>query len=368
MKTVFKSLALAAIVAASFTACHTEGEPTKIVVNNVVRTSSKILVVNANVDATFTFGGQTQNGTTARFETNANTGVVTVTADGRRAVTLNIDFNGGEYLEYDVVLATKGDTFVAAEAEADGAAPVSNGEQNAEENDGVTAEFSVAGNSNTGTTGDYSITVFTPTDTDNDVENAEKNSEINEAVLGLDCKPDGAVFETPIVVTVNIPGSDGFDITCVGENKEEAQMVRTGDKAQVTLEHFSVWEFVLKAIADVITTDIQTSEYSGNAATGVIEYKFKYGYENSDNASLIAKYLKKLFGVPAKERAKKVTFDKKEGTARLKVEQQVKTYTFSSGTKTFTVKVFGKVTETLAIEAAPEVAPEIPTHNGGGND
>jgi hypothetical protein len=369
MKNLIKTLALGAVVIASFTACHTREGETTTQIDNVVRTSTRVLVINTNVSASISFGGQTINGTTATFNTNANTGKVNITATGKKAVTLDIDFNGGEYLAYDITLVSEAPAVAAATAEAEGAAPVSNGDANAADNDGVTADFSVAGNSNTGTTGDYSITVFTPTEVETDIEEVKKNEQIEEPVLALDCRPDGAVFENPITVNVNIPESDGFDLGCFDENGNETTSAHTGDKLQIQLTHFSIWDIILKAkLVNDPTVDVVENVYTADASKGAIAYTFKFGFDNNAKSPLIVKYLKKLFGISARDAKKTVTFKKVEGTAKLTVKQQVTTYNFESGSQKFSVTVYGKVTENLSIEAAPEVVPVIPTHGGGSND
>lgn len=368
MKNLIKSLALGAIVAASFTACHTgESEPS-VVVDNVVRTSTRMLVINTNVAASINFGGQTINGQTATFNTNANTGTVNITAAGKKAVTFDIDFNGGEYLEYDIELVSEAPAVPAATAEAVGADPVSNGEENAEDNGGVTAEYSVAGNTNTGVTGDYSITVFTPAEVETDIEEVQKNEKIEEAVLALDCRPDGAVFENPITVNVNIPESEGYDLGCYDENDNETTSSHTGDKLQIQLTHFSIWDIVLKAKLTDIKETVKEDVYTGDASKGSISYNFKFGFDNNAKSPLIIKYLKKLFGVAVKDVNKTVTFKKVEGKAKLTVKQKVTTYNFTSGSHTFNVNVYGKVTESLSIETSEEDAPVVPTHGGGSND
>ena len=368
MKNLIKTLALGAVVIASFTACHTrEGEATTQV-DNVVRTSTRVLVINTNVSASISFGGQTFNGTKATFNTNANTGKVNITATGKKAVALDIDFNGGEYLAYDITLVSEAPAVAAATAEAPGAAPVSNGDANAADNDGVTADFSVAGNSNTGTTGDYSITVFTPTEVETDIEEVKKNEQIEEPVLALDCRPDGAVFENPITVNVNIPESEGFNLGCYDENDNETTSSHTGDKLQIQLTHFSIWDIVLKAELTDMKETVKENVYSGDASKGSISYNFKFGFDNNAKSPLIIKYLKKLFGVAVKDVNKTVTFKKVEGKAKLTVKQKVTTYNFTSGSHTFNVNVYGKVTESLSIETSEEDAPVVPTHGGGSND
>lgn len=367
MKSLLKNVAFGVLVAASLTACHTESDNT-VVVPDVVRTSAKMLVLHANTSATFTYGGQTKTGTDVTFNPTANAGTVNITATGKNALALDFDFNGGEYLEYDVVLVTPAPAVAANVAEATGANPVKNGDINAQENGGVTAEFSVAGNTNNGTTGPYSITVFTPASTQTDVEDIEKSDVVEEPVLSLDCRPDGAVFENPINVTMNVPGSAGYNVGCYDENGDEIPSSHVGDQVQFELSHFSFYDLILKATAANIKENVQEYVYTGDAAKGSIDYTLKYGFENNDNSSLIKKFLNKLYGTAVKDNSKSVTFKKVDGTAKLIVSQEVKDYEYTSGDKTFTVRVYGKINEKLEIEAATEVAPTIPTHNGGSND
>lgn len=368
MKNLVKTLAFGAIVAASFTACHNEEGVSNVPVNNVVITSARVLVVRANTSATFTLGSETKTGTEVTFNTSASTGTVNITATGKKAMTLNFDFNGGNYLEREVELVSNLDpaqVIPAATAEAPGADAVSNGTVNAQENGGVTAEFSVAGNTNNGVTGDYSVMVFSPASADVDIENAEKNDPIEESLLALDCQPDGAIFATPITVDMNIPGSDGYDITCVSENGDMPDAVtHVGDKLSITLGHFSIWDIVLNAtLKDVQTTELENN-YTGNAADGSIKYNFNFGFESDATSSIVNKFLKKLFGVAKKSVEKTATFNKFNGTAILNVKQEVTTYTFEAG-KEFTVTVYGSVKENLTLEVQPDDATEVKTHDGG---
>lgn len=372
MKNLIRNLAFCALVAGTFTACH-KGEyedpsTTPVTVNGVVYTSLNKLVVRSNTAATFTLGTETKTGTEATFETNLATGTVNVTATGKRAVALNFDFNGGSYLEKSVTLVTEGTSVPAATAEAAGAADVENGDTNAAENDGVTASFNVGGNTNTGTTGDYSVTVFAPTDVDQDADDLNNGTAVKERVLSLDCQPDGAQFASPITVKVNIPGSSELNVGCFDEDGVEAASAQAGDQLSVTLNHFSIWDIIIKATCLSVTTEKKEIKVEGDASKGSLTYKFDYGFETEDASNvLINKYLTKLFGVAKKAVEKNITFTAVEGgTASLTVSQVVTTYTFKSSGKTFKAVVYGKVTEgNLSVEAPAVVVPTIRTHSGG---
>ena len=347
-------------------------ETLSVVVDNVAFAATNTLAVRSNAEATFTFAGQTQTGTEATFETTAKTGNLKVTATGMRPVEMKVSFAKTDYLEFEVALVSMGNAVPAAVAEATtGAADVTNGADNAADNDGVEVCFNVAGNANDGTTGDYSVTVFTPEYVETNTDVISTNTEANEPVLALDCQPDGAKFRTPITMTVNIPGSEGFNVACVNaENKSDVAIaVANGNQHQFTLDHFSIWDIVLNATGSM-TKSTQTITAEGDAGTGSLRYEFDYGFETQTTSTLVSKYLKKVFGITKKKSSKSIRFDAVQGgTAKLTATQEVKTYTFKSNNQTFTATVYGKVTvNNLSITAPAPVAPTIKTHSGGASD
>ena len=389
MKKLFRNLAFCALVASTFTACHSDGndevygepeivpQPTQLDLKDAI-TKTNTLVVTSNVNATFKFAGKTLTGTEATFENAPTTGVLKVSATGKLPVTMNVSFaNDENYKEFEVTLVSQAPSVTADDAENNGVS-VTNGDANAQENDGVTASFNVAGNPNTdpATAGqDYSITVFTPTEVDKDAESLTADAPIAEPVLSLDCQPDGAQFANPINVKVTVPGASGYEIGCIGENDEVPVYAQTGNELNVQLSHFSVWDIVLKATVDNVTTEtISLEDVDGDASTGSLTYKFYYGFETETTHGLIQKYLKKVFGIAKKESSKRVTFPAvANGTAKLKLSQQVKTYTIKSGNTTFTAKVYGKVTvNSLTVDVPegeqPTISPAEETvvnHSGG---
>ena len=374
-KNVLKLASFAAglCVAMTLTSCHNgeDYQEQTTVVNNVVQLESRTLIVRTNVAATVKVGSETKTSTPntdLEFANPAAAGTIQISATGRQAKSIKYNFKDGAMLYYDVMLESAGQVFSQTDVETNGAT-VTNGDDNKNDNDGVEASFSLGSETNDGTTGDYSITVFTPTEVETDIEEVKKNEQIEEPVLALDCRPDGAVFENPITVNVNIPESDGFDLGCFDENGNETTSAHTGDKLQIQLTHFSIWDIILKAkLVNDPTVDVVENVYTADASKGSIAYTFKFGFDNNAKSPLIVKYLKKLFGISARDAKKTVTFKKVEGTAKLTVKQQVTTYNFESGSQKFSVTVYGKVTENLSIEAAPEVVPVIPTHGGGSND
>lgn len=364
------SFAVGLCVATALTSCHSgeayEAEETTVV-NNVTQLEARTLSVHTNVAATVTVGTETKTGQDVEFANPAAAGTINITATGRQAKTINYNFKDGAVLYFDVELESAGKTFSQADVETNGAT-VTNGTDNAGDNDGVEASFALNGSNNTGTTGDYSITVFTPADGGTAGEDVAKGQSYAETPMAIDCKPDGAQFDTPIKVTLNIPGSDGYDVK-VKSGAEEANIAKDGDKITADIPHFSVWDVILNiACADLTTETKNYDDVKVDANTGSANVKVDYGYETdaeTAKSAIAKKLLKKMFGTAKREITKKVSWNAVEGTATVKASQTVKTYKFTSGSKTITVTVYGKVTTSVSIETSkPE---EVKTHGGGSN-
>lgn len=371
-KSVLKitSIALGLCVATALTSCHSgeayEAEETTVV-NNVTQLEARTLSVHTNVAATVKVGSETKTGQDVEFANPAAAGTIQITADGRQAKTINYNFKDGAILYFDVELESAGKTFTQAEVET-GGATVTNGTDNAGDNDGVEASFAMNGASNTGATGDYSITVFTPADGGTAGEDVAKGQSYAETPMAIDCKPDGAVFDTPIKVALTIPGSAGYDVK-VKSGDEVANIAKDGDKITADIPHFSVWDVILNiTCGDVTTTTKNYDEVTVDANAGTASVKVDYGYEadaETANSVLAKKLLKKMFGTAKREITKKVSWNKVEGTATVKASQTVKNYSFTSGEKSLSITVYGKVTTSVSIETTtPE---EVKTHGGGSN-
>lgn len=354
-------------VAATFTACHNgEDVPTKVI-NNVVIENQRTLVINSNVAATFTLGTQTQTGKTATFYPN-EPGTVVITAAGRVSKNVEFDFAGGSYLEYDVELEAMGTPVAQNDAEA-GTTEVNNAGDNANET-GVTVALDFATNNATNTnaavTDAYSITVVAPTEQEGTVADLDAKKPVEEPVLALECQPSGATFDDkPVLVKLNVPGSDGYELACENDGEPAASFEHVGNNLTIGLSHFSVWDIILKASVENVAIAKEEQTITGDASKGALSYEINYGYEDNGADAFVKKYLKKMFGVAKRTIKKTVNFKKVEGTATLKVAQTVKTYTFKSKEKVFTVKVYTNIEQTLSIETAEDNEEEIKTHDGG---
>lgn len=366
-----KILSLAAVfslglgMAMSLTACcHSDDDNgTKVVVINPT-SPINTLIVKANVPATFTLSnGTTKTGTEVTFNPTTD-GTVTISADGRLSKTIKYSFKETEYEEYSVVLEPKSKEVSQAAAEA-GTESVNNDGANKEET-GIAAEFLLNGlkNINTAVKNPYSITVYTPATVETDIEEVEKKEvEIEEPVVAIDCKPDGAQFESPIIVNLNVPGSKDLEITASYEGTdEEPKMDRNGDNIALHITHFSTWEISLKATASKVSETEREFVFSGDASKGTIDYNFDFGYESNINNAFIHKYLNKVVNVKKSSIKMTKSFEKVKGTATLKLKQKVINYSFKSGNTTFTATDYGDITSELSVETDQD----IKLHGGGG--
>jgi hypothetical protein len=367
----FASLAFGLCVATALTSCHSgQDQEETTVVNNVTQLAARTIYVHTNVSAKVEGVGFNFSNTGQDVEiTDAPTkGSFKVSATGRQDKTIDFNFKDGAVLYFDIELVTAGTTFSQTDVETNGVT-VTNGDANKDDNDGVEASFSLGGETNDGTKGDYSITVFTPDNTTTNVDNIAKDDKIQEAPLAIECKPDGAVFSNPINVVMNIPGSDGYEIN-VKHDKTGDVVVPTqeGDKVTAAIKHFSVWDVILVITCGDLTTSTKEYEAVVDANQGSASLKVDYGYEadaQTQNSSIARRLLKKMFGTAKKQITKKVSWESVDGTATVKITQTVKNYKFTSRNKNLEVTVYGKVKSSVSIETTtPE---EVKTHGGGSN-
>jgi len=379
-KTILVALGLCGVFA--FTSCH-KGEDSPavntVVVDNVVYETSRTIEVRItnNIAANIAINGTAlaQTGTTATFEGNnvPKTGKIVVTPTDKNRLAKEIEYkynNNEDYLVFDVVIDAATATVSQNEAES-GAKEVNNDGINAEET-GVKASIDFNGQSNTNAaaTGDYSITVYTPAG-DAAVDNLKQNDVVEEPVIGLICRPDGATFEQPITVKLVVPDSEGCDVACYydGDVKgEEATLVQSGNNISIQVPHFSIWDVLLKVkVASVSTTSEPLKQITTDAADGEIRYTVPSGFSSNDiDHALFGKFLRKTFGAEKRDINKRITFKKvQNATAKLTGSQAVHHYTLQSGERTFSVDVYGRASVNLSMEVAEENKNDVPTHGGG---
>lgn len=362
--------------ATALTSCH-NGEDVDIV--EVAHQEARTLVVHTNAAATVNVNGETKTtkavvggtGFEAPFDNPAKTGkiVVTPTALNRQTKTLNYDFKeDGSYLYFDVMLEAAGVGVPQATAEAAPAGTVNNstGSDNATET-GVDAsiDFNGATNTNSSATGDYSITVLEPSNSTTDAEDMTQGQSYEEAPLAIACTPDGATFSSPIKVTLDIPGSEGYDVKVVNGD-ETANITRDGNKVIADIPHFSTWEIILNVMLESVETQVnKIAEENVNAKNGSYKYNMGYGYEcdTQQVGGVVNLLCRKLFGAKGKTVSRRLTWAPTEGTATVTINQTVKKYTYKSGTRKFVVTVYGKVSSSVVVNPAEETT----THGGGSN-
>ena len=322
----------------------------------VPQLEARTLVVHANVAATFSVNGETKSGTEVEFINPSATGIISVFASGRMSKSIHYDFKDGAFLYFDVTLESGSAAVDQATAETAPAGVVNNynGSDNANET-GITAviDFDGANNTNASAAGDYSITVFDPAYTSIGTEDLTVGQTYEESPLAFRCTPDGATFSSPIKVYLNIPGSEGYDLKIRGYD-EEANIMCSGDAVIANIFHFSVWSVVMAVSCERMESQTnKIYEETVDAQQGTQNIKLNYGYECSQtNSTLTTNLLKNMFGGKKKTVRKRISWEPTEGTATIIVNQEVKTYTFRSGNKTFNVTAYGKVTSSVLVKPA----------------
>lgn len=211
----------------------------------------------------------------------------------------------------------------------------------------------------------FSITLFTPTVAP---LTEFKTGEAKAAPLAASCTPTGAKFNPAVSFEAVLPGAEGCQVDCDG-----AQSSYNGNTLTASLTEFTSTpnniniHYNITAIED---TKEQIAFGSLNAGTSKVSYEEKFGFE-SDATGIIDRLFCSLFGTKALPISMSVDF-KVSGPSNYVIYQEVKTLTIVSGSRTFTVKVYGKVTTDIQLldvpsEDEPKEPEIVPTHNGGSN-
>ena len=331
------------------TSCHrsTESAPN---VTPVVVDQTRTLVVTTNTPADITYQGKTlSNVTRAVFEQTAAQGKLKITPKSDQYYDqeeMAVDFYDKLTLAIDVQLVKKPANEVSQE-------DAKNGQEvnNDPENQNVTGTKAtinvpptivITGN----TTSPFSITTFVPAETK--LQSTSLWDELEANVLVIRCKPDGAVFSEPVLVTLDMDNSSGFDIECVSEDGTETlPMTDLGNnKWQVSIPHFSDWFNFLKAQVTETSENAEVTTGTSPIVAGenTISYKVKAGATeiSSLRCLLVTTFIKKKFGSYI-ESTKKATFSSDaRGTATWRVTQPYKDVTLTSKKKVFKARVYGE--------------------------
>lgn len=318
------------------------------------------LVVNTNVPASITVNGETKAGQNATFAVSGDAAEVKVTAAGYTEQTVNVKFGENSMLSIDVQLV-KESTNKVAQSVAKGTTVTNDTEnQNSTSIDAsivVPEDVVISEN----TTDEFSVVAYTPAETGE--QNVNVGSDVELPVLALSCTPSGAKFSSPVTLTASTKDAEGCEVVCVNGD-ESVTATATANSVSAEVDHFSVWNFVLKA--EVVKMDESVEVKTGSILLAVgkntITYTQKYGFEatGAQNGGLISSFLVNQFGKAGSiTKSAEITSDK-VGSADYTVKQAVKTYTFKSGNKTFTAKVYGTVTVTI-----DSTTPDTSGHSGG---
>lgn len=401
MKKIFRGAAMllfGATLTMALASCHkgdSDQEATvteKLSEKDAPTSLSKTLVVKSNVPAKFVYAGVTKGpATEGAFENTKATGklVVTPVDNAYLPRTVDVAFGDDDWKQVDVILykVSKNASYQTPGEEL----KVTNDQENQDENlladdesgapAAVTAELVVPADAgNTGNTADpYSITVFTPSSAENKA--VSLNQPIEDAVLGLDCRPDGAVFTNPVKVNLYIPGSDNLNIRIINhDNKNEKITFERigGNNVSIFLKHFSIYDIMM--IAEVVSVEnndevIYDNTFDVAAGPHQVDYSRKLGYVADYTAkTLIGKFLDNTFGVPMFVQESHYNFNAPApGKAHVTLKQTVRTFNFRSQREDdptkytdFKVVVYGKTTP--SVELTHSVSPDTKTHSGGSND
>lgn len=350
----------------TMTSCHrsTDDSPT---VTPVVVDKSRTLIVSTNVAADIVYDGQTIGNTTdATFRDVAAQGKLKITprsADYYDQDEMAIDFYDQLTLYVDVQLVKKPSIEVSQEDAKNGQVVTNDAEnQNAT---GAVATITVPSDEVvTGNTTDpYSIVTFLPAETV--LESTGVGSEVEASVLVIRCKPDGAVFNPPLDVTVYIENSTGFDLECVGEDESEVLPMTDlqNDTWHVKIPHFCDWFNNLRAIVVESSAGEEVTTYSIPivAGTNTIEYKAKTGAleTSTTKCRLVTSFINRKFG-KYREYTKKATFaSDAAGFATVRITQPYRDVTLRSNIRHFSARVYREPTVEIISTSSQE------GHSGG---
>lgn len=387
MKKFFRNTAVLAFgfgMAMTFTACHSGDSseepqtPTAEDVSNTVVTS-RVLYVQTNVAATVKFNNANPSSKSGNLYTFSNVnqaGSLVVSATGYKPQTVNVAFgeDNAKFVDVQLVKAPTNGQAKAVGTPVSVTNEAQNQQDNAVDGTDVVATIDVPADVTVDAehaNDKFSIVVFTPASGDaQDVE--KKGDQIAEAVLAVDCEPDGAKFDKPVTVTVNLPGSSKLDLRLKHKASGEVKTVgnglqREGDKVIATIEHFSQWDYELIANADEVVVEeklIYTEDKVVGAGQQRVTFTQTIGYDaNNAPASLIGKFLKNTYNNVARQIKSSFTYNAPyKGKAHVEVYQKVKHITFKSGEEIFKVVSYGTISKKVTIAETEE---PVPTHSGG---
>lgn len=360
------------VFAAAFAlcACHDHDDSEDMEVELSHEDTEYALTVNTNVEANITFNGTTYSAvTTATFEGVTEAGTVTIDAvdDAYIDQTASIVLGANTSIALDVTLVKRSTETITLEETTTEESSISNDETNQEES-GVEATVTVdAGTTITNAEDledtDLSTTVYVPAAAEAD-DNVEEGDTYQSDVLVVDCTPDGAEFDQPVTIQVTIADAEGTSVNCVSTEGDHADNVQVGTNTLTAeVSHFSAWTFVLNASVTAIstTTTTQSQTVSVNEGNNTLNYSKYTGFTPGADVQtdgLLYNFLKNQFGAPRQEAQGNFSIaSSASGKVTYEVVQTIVTYTYVSGSRTFTANVYGAV--------QLNITDYTPGHSGG---
>ncbi len=378
MKNLFKNIAVltsVVVVAASFASCHNSSEEEAPLVpvtkeSKVVTSNTLVVQLTNNIaGVTVLYNGKEATvvqGTIYTWSNAAASGTITVGGGSIVPVSpVAVSFGKRNTLVYeiDVQKVSEGKT----QEEVESGAEVTNDDDN-QESTGAKASLKLptgVGAHYSGAVGEYSLTLFVPTQKPIAPEDIKVNEPISVTPFAVNCEPSGTTFDDPGVYTeieiegIDEIGADGISYQHTDGTPANRKAVN-GNKLSGYLPHFSIWNVIVNATCTSMTEEkIELASGTLVAGQNTVPYKENCGVEFGVKG-ILATFIKLIFGASHITVDKTTTIDAK-GEGTYIIYQKVYNQTYKAGNKVFTVKTYGEVTtNTTTYEPAP-------THNGGSN-
>ncbi len=243
-------------------------------------------------------------------------------------------------------------------------------------NPSLTAKMTIPGGTlATGGTGDdFSITAYETTPSVVDEESITVGQPVTteeSKVMVLDCTPDGATFDQPLTLVVNV-GKEltGETIYVKNNNEKVSGVVDANGDVAFSVTHFSAWNVLFDPI---VSSKSVNSVSLGTFTVDAVEGNNTFSYTKNvgvgfDCTGLMKMFINTIFGQANTRVSETGTFTSTgAGKATINIYQSYVDYTFTYGrSKTFSARVWGNVTTVMEIVPAdtPDT-PDTPGHSGG---
>jgi len=372
MNKLFRNAAILAMgfgMAMTFTACHS-GEGNLAPDN--AKTAVNKLVVKSNVAAKFEFNGVTKTGTSVEFSdlvNNITDGTLKVTEIGGVAVA-TAGYYAPSYADVDVKFANTNAvtvTYNFVKSLVGTSIPTGSAGtgmvQNTDAGSVVSGSIELPAGSDASVEGStLAITYYTPqVSEDNTPDGTKKKKSFVSATAEPKNKTIGSGKE--FVITANIPGGAGCEIVASNGSSEVAAEADANKIWAKVPNLDSDWTFQL------VATGVKKSSGTYTTSKGFLAPNEKemvgtqyLGYtpaKNIENNELLNMYLASMFGESGTTTVVEGFTNTTGSSIEYIVNQEYTDYEFTSGSVTFTCRVWGKATFVYQTEG------EILVHSGG---